>query len=132
MQSTLKVIPLFSSTISCGFPSPADDYVEKDLSLDEHLIKYPESTFFVRAQGDSMSPAILDGDLLIVDRSLTATSGKIILGILDGEFVAKYFFYRDGRPILKAANTKYKEILIKEENNFQVWGVVTYIIHKVY
>lgn len=126
-------IVLYSSGVNCGFPGPATDHEERRLSLDKHLVKHPESTFFIRARGTSMMPIIHDGDILVVDRSLEARAGKIVLAILDGGFTAKYLAYQDGnhsRPILRPANPSFNDIVINECNDFAVWGVVTYIIHQ--
>lgn len=126
------VLPLFGTAVSCGFPSPADDYIEKHLSLDSKLIPHPTSTFFVQATGDSMKGVISSGDLLVVDRSLTPKNDSIVLAVLDGEFTVKKIEKRGSRIFLVPENILYSEIEIKDETDFKVWGVVTYIIHKSY
>jgi len=122
-------ISYFLSQVSCGFPSPADDYLEKKLSLDEHLIRRPTSTFFVKAQGESMMPVIRSGDLLVIDRAQTVKNGDIILAIVDGEFTVKRFLRSGGSIHLLPENHKYPPIEIKEEDRFELWGVVMHIIH---
>jgi len=118
--------PLFSHKVEAGFPSPADDYIEGRLSLDEHLIQHRDSTFFVRAKGNSMIGAgIFDGDLLVVDRSLTPSSGDIVIAVLDAELTVKRLTKRDGMVILKPENPDFKEIVLKDGQELQVWGVVT-------
>jgi len=118
--------PLFGHKVAAGFPSPADDYIEGRLSLDEHLIQHRDSTFFVRAKGNSMVGAgIYDGDLLVVDRSLTASSGDIVIAVLDAELTVKRLVRRDGMVILKPENPDFKEIVLKDGQELQVWGVVT-------
>lgn len=126
----MQQIPLCSSKVQAGFPSPAEDYIEKNLSLDEYLIKRPASTFFVRVNGHSMCNAhILDGDLLIVDRSINAKSGSIILAILSGNFTLKYYRKKEGKIFLEAANPEFPPIAITEEMDFQIWGTVVHVIH---
>lgn len=123
-------LPLFGTSVSCGFLGPADDSIEKNLSLDAHLVKHPAATFFVRAAGDCMNPSIIDNDLLIIDRSLEASYGKIVLAILDGEFTVKRLVQEAGGIILRPDNPSFNDIVINEERDFKIWGVVTYIIHQ--
>lgn len=124
-------IPLFSHKVCAGFPSPADDYIEGRLSLDEHLIQHKDSTFFVRAKGNSMVGAgIFDGDLLVVDKSLTPSSGDIVIAIVDGGLTVKRMIRRGSEIILKPENPRYKEIEFKEGQELQVWGVVTSTVKK--
>jgi len=125
-------LPFFVTSISAGFPSPADDYLDKKLDLNEYLIKNPSSTFYVRVEGDSMINAgIHSKDILIVDRSLEPKNKKIVLAILNGEFTVKKLIKKKRKIILKAENPKYSDIEIDENMDFQVWGVVTTVIHKV-
>jgi len=120
------LVPLFGHNVPAGFPSPADDYIEGRLSLDEHLVPHKDSTFFVRAKGNSMVGAgIFDGNLLVVDKSLTPSSGDIVIAVIDGELTVKRFIQRDGKVILKPENSSFKEIELKEGQELQVWGVVT-------
>ncbi len=124
-------IPLVSATVSAGFPSPADDYTELSLDLNSHLIERPYSTFCIRVRGNSMEGArVYDGDILLVDRSLSAQNGSIIIGILDGEFTVKRLRMEQGQTFLLPEHPSYDPVAITEANDFKVWGVVTYIIHK--
>lgn len=124
--------PLFTSSISAGFPSPADDFVDKKLDLNEHLIRHPAATFFVRVDGDSMVDAgIHPGDLIIVDRSLHAKDRQIIVAVLHGEFTIKRLCLNEQGAILVPENPLYPSIVIEPDADFQVWGVVTYVIHHV-
>ena len=118
--------------VPAGFPSPADDYVEQRISLDEHLIKHPESTFFMRVAGDSMRGlGIFDGDLLVVDRALPATHGCVVIAVLDGEFTVKQLLHTAEGQVLRAAHPDYADTLIKPEQDFSIWGVVRWNVHKV-
>ncbi|WP_419421183.1 LexA family protein [Legionella sp. D16C41] len=122
---------LYSSKVAAGFPSPADDYLESTLDLNEYLIKHPAATFMVRAQGDSMQGAgIYNGDLLIVDRSIEAADGKIVIAALNGELTVKRLSCRNSRVRLVPANPNYSPIDITEEVDLVIWGVVTHIIHQ--
>lgn len=124
-------LPLYSSTVRAGFPSPADDHIESWLDLNEYLIKNPAATFFVRASGDSMLGAgIRSGDLLIVDRSLEASQGKIVIAALDGELTVKRISFAGGRVQLLPENNKYPPIDITDEQDLVIWGVVTQVIHQ--
>lgn len=126
----MQHIPLSCSKVEAGFPSPAEDYIENHISLDEQLVPKPASTFFVRVSGHSMKDApIRDGDLAIIDRSLTPKSGSVVLAVLDGNFTIKYFFQTKEGITLEAANPDFPPIPIKEETDFQIWGVVTHVIH---
>lgn len=129
---TQNALPIFTAPVSAGFPSPADDYIEKKLDLNEELIKHPAGTFFVRVQGDSMKDAgILNGDLLIVDRSLTPKEGQVIVAVLNGEFTVKRIKRIQKKLFLLPENENYKPIEIIEGMDFRIWGVVTYAIHPV-
>lgn len=122
-------LPLFTSKVPAGFPSPADDHTEARLDVSEYLIDQADATFFVTIQGDSMVDAgLLPNDKVVVDRSKTAVNGDIVLAVLDGEFTIKYLSRkRDGTLQLKPANSTgaYKPITITEATQFQIWGVVT-------
>jgi DNA polymerase V len=134
LSNSLKNIklPLYATNVSCGFPSPADDYIDSVLDLNEKLISKPAATFFVKAKGDSMVGAgIHDGDLLIIDRSITARSGQVVLAILNGEFTLKTLKRSNGKIWLQPENTKYQSILVNEEMQFEVWGVAIHCIHKL-
>jgi len=124
--------PLFLSRVSAGFPSPADDYLEQSLDLNQHLISNPSATFFVRAAGDSMEGAgIFSGDLLVVDRALEAVDGRVVVAVLDGELTLKRLIRREGKLFLFAENAAYPPIEINPEGEFTVWGVATYVIHRL-
>ncbi len=123
--------PLYSSRVQAGFPSPADDYIEAHLDLNEHLIKHPAATFFVKAEGDSMIGAhIQSGDLLIVDRSLTPTHGKIVIAAIQGELTVKRLYQQQGKVQLIPENPNYPVIDVTESSELVIWGVVTHIIHQ--
>ena len=118
--------------ISAGFPSPADDFREKRISLDEELIKNKEATFFARVSGQSMIDAgIDDNDLLVIDRSIEPVNNKIAVCFLDGEFTVKRLRVEGSKVWLKPENPNYPIIEITEENNFIIWGIVTNVIKKV-
>ena len=122
---------LIEQGISAGFPSPADDFKEIRISLDEELVKNKEATFYARVSGNSMENAgMSDGDLIIIDRSLNPENNKIAVCFIDGEFTVKRLIKKNHKILLKAENNNYPEIEIKEENNLIIWGVVTYIIKK--
>ena len=118
--------------ISAGFPSPADDFKEVRISLDKELVKNKESTFYARVSGDSMIEAGLDdGDLLVIDRSLSPENGKIAVCFIDGEFTVKRIKKEKNKVYLMPENKKYKPLEIKEENQLIMWGIVEYVIKKV-
>lgn len=124
-------LPLYSSKVQAGFPSPADDYIEAHLDLNSHLIKHPAATFFVIASGDSMTGAgIRSGDMLIVDKSLEASHGKIVIAALDGELTVKRLSKREGRVQLLPENPHFQPIDITDEQDLVIWGVVTHVIHQ--
>ncbi len=124
-------LPYFMTSIQAGFPSPADDFVDTKLDLNEYLVKHPAATFFVRVSGDSMTGAgIYDTDILIVDRSLDARPEMIIVAALDGELTVKRLKKKDDTVILAPENDQYEPIIVSEESDFSVWGVVTAVIHK--
>jgi DNA polymerase V len=123
---------LFQENISAGFPSVASNYIESNLDLNELIVKHPASTFFVKVSGDSMKDAgILSGDILSVDRSLEAISGKIIVAVINGEFTVKRFVKKEKDLFLVPANNAYSTIRISPDSDFQVWGIVTYVVRKV-
>lgn len=124
--------PLFLSPVQAGFPSPAEDYQDKKLDLNELLIKRPSSTFFVRVSGDSMKGAgIFDGDLLIVDRSLPVADNKIVIGVVNGEFTVKRIRKTNEKLFLQPENPAFRPIEILPGMDFTVWGLVLYCVHKV-
>jgi len=122
--------PLFTGKVAAGFPSPADDHIEKTLDLNELLINKPTATFFVRAEGESMLGAgIHPNDILVVDRSLEATPGKIVICAVNSELTVKRLIQRHEQLILASENSDYPDILIREVFDLVIWGVVTNVIH---
>ena len=122
----------FDTGISAGFPSPADDFKESRISLDEELIRNKEATFFARVSGQSMIGAGLDdNDLLVIDRSIPPTNNKIAVCFLDGEFTVKRLRVDGNEVWLQPENPDYPIIKITEENNFVIWGIVTNVIKRV-
>jgi len=127
--TTELLLPLVDSGISAGFPSPAQDYIDLSLDLNKELISNPSSTFFGRVRGESMKDAgILDGDILVIDKSLEPQDGDTAVCFIDGEFTLKYIRIEKDAVYLIPANPVYKTIRITEENNFCIWGIVTYSI----
>lgn len=125
-------LPMAASGVAAGFPSPADDAPAHSLDLNRLVVRNPSSTFFVRVAGDSMRDAgIDDGDLLAVDKSLEAEDGTIAVCFLDGEFTLKRVRIERGRLLLVPANARYRPIEVSPEEEFAVWGVVTYVIKKL-
>ncbi len=129
--TTLLELPLAGTAIAAGFPSPAEEYIEIALDLNKELIKHPAATFYARVKGNSMVDAgIQDGDLLVIDKALEAKEGSIAVCFLDGEFTVKRLSVREEGVYLMPANAEFKPIKITEENDFLVWGIVAYVIHK--
>jgi DNA polymerase V len=123
-------LPLFINKVAAGFPSPADDYIEKTLDLNELLVKKPAATFFVRTEGESMLEAgIHPNDILIVDRSLEPVPGKIVICALNGALTVKRLLRRNGGWVLAAENAAYADIDLHEDLELVIWGVVTAVIH---
>ena len=114
-----------------GFPAPNEGDIEEKLDLNEHLIRHKAATFYVRVEGTSMKDeGIHPGDLLIIDRAETARHGSIVLAVLNGEFTVKRLFKREGVVRLDPANPDFSPITLSEEDDFCIWGVVTYVVHK--
>ncbi|MFT6582024.1 MAG: DNA polymerase V [Alphaproteobacteria bacterium] len=127
--SKLELV-LYCSSVSAGFPSPADDHIEGKLDLNEHLIRHPASTFFAKATGESMKDAgIFDGDLLVVDRSLTAQGNDIVIAVLHGDLTVKRLKKANGAWVLTAANPLFPDLAITDAG-CEVWGVVTHSIRR--
>lgn len=123
-------IPLFLDRVPAGFPSPAQDYVEQTLDLNDLCIRHPAATYFVRAEGDSMiEVGIFSGDILVVDRALQAEHGDIVIAGLNGEMTVKQL---EIHPLvrLKPCNPKYRAIPVSEEHELEIFGVVTNVIHR--
>jgi len=132
-RSTKRRQPLFMATVPAGFPSPAADYEEGKLDLNKHLIRNPAATFFVRVTGDSMLKAgIHSGDLLVVDRSIEPKDKKVVIAVVNGELTVKRIRIRKNRRLtLEAENDAYQSQEINDQIEFEVWGVVTNVIHEL-
>ncbi len=125
-------LPLSSSGISAGFPSPAEDYMGLKLDLNKELVRNPASTFYAKVSGVSMvDDGVDDGDLLIIDRSVEPYSGALAVCYLDGEFTLKRFEDRGDYGLLIPANSRYKPIKVTADNDFVIWGVVRYLVKKM-
>lgn len=125
-------LPLYSSSVSAGFPLPGDDHIDTELDLNEHLIKHPAATFFVRVSGHSMINAgIHEDDILIVDRSIPPVHGKIVIASVDGQLTVKRLQQKEGKTFLCPENEAYSPIELTDENSTSIWGVVTTVLHSV-
>lgn len=130
-ESEIK-IPFVNQGVSAGFPSPALDFLETAIDLNEELIENPKTTFYIKVEGHSMIDAgINDKDILIVDRTLEPSDKKIAVCFIDGEFTVKRLKLEKDVLYLMPENKNYKEIKISEGNNFIIWGIVTYVIKKI-
>ena len=130
--SSTLLIPLVKGTVSAGFPSPAEDYIELDIDLNKYLIKSPISTFFLRVSGNSMNNAgIYNNDLLIIDRSIKPHPGHIVVALLDGEFTLKRLIKEKDNYYLKADKENYPAINLYDYIDIQIWGVSIYSIHEL-
>ena len=127
-------IPYYLHKAGAGFPSPATDYIEEDIDLNVHLIKNVPATFIIRVQGKSMTDiGINDGDLLVVDKSLNPKNFSTVIANVHDELVVKSFVKYEGKKFLTSGSKKFEDrILINEEEDIFIWGVVTYVIHSVY
>ena len=124
--------PLFSTGIPAGFPSPADDFIESRLDLNEYLIDKPAATYFLRVNGQSMiNLSINDGDLLIVDRALEPKNNYVVVASIDGEFTVKVYQKSTNQIKLIPANPHFRPIFINQEDDFMIWGVVKHVIHSL-
>ena len=125
-----QTCPLYASHVKAGFPSPAEDYAEQHLDLNTHLIQRPAATFFLRVSGDSMINAgIFNGDILIVDRSLDPSPGKIVIAAVNGDLTVKRLQKSPKGIFLVAENDAYAPILLEASDQIEIWGVVVYTIH---
>lgn len=125
-------LPFIAAGIKAGFPSPAADFDESKISLDNVLVKNREATFYAKASGNSMIRAgIDDGDVLVIDRSLEPQNNKIAVCFIDGEFTIKRILVEKEGVYLMPENKNYKPIIVTEENELVIWGIVTYVIKKV-
>ncbi|WP_051018827.1 LexA family protein [Thauera sp. 27] len=119
------LLPLGLTPVSAGFPSPAEDYADKRLDLNQYLVRNPVSTFFFQVRGDSMQDAqIFDGDILVVDRSIEACHGHIVVAFVNGERLVKRLYRRGGRVALLAENKAYPPLVLTEGAEMEIWGVV--------
>jgi len=125
-------LPFFEARICAGFPSPAEDYLEDRLDLNELVIRHPAATFFVQAQGESMVGAgIHPGDTLVVDRAVPPADNKVVVAVVDGAFTIKRLRLRQGRVLLVSEGLELRSLEITEGMEFEVWGAVTFVIHRV-
>jgi DNA polymerase V len=126
------LLTFYKEAVECGFPSPARDFTEGTIDLNEELIPHPNATFIVRARGDSMvGSGIYPGDLLIVDRSIKPQNESIIIAVLDGELSVKILRLKNKQVSLSSSNKNYKDVPISEEMDFTIWGVCTNVIHNL-
>ena len=124
--------PIFAWPVHAGFPSPADDHMEGGLDLNELIVRHKAATFFVRAAGESMTGAgILPGDILVVDRSVEAVSGKVVVADVDGDFTLKRLRLRGGEAWLVPENDAFEPIRLTEGVDARVWGVVTFVVREL-
>ncbi len=131
-QRQRRLLPLAGATVAAGFPSPADDYVESRIDLNEALIRHPSSTFFLRVSGDSMRDAgILDGDLLVVDRAIEARAGLVVVAVVEGAFTLKHLRRHRGRWRLEAAHPDYPPLELGDGDDSCIWGVAIHAIHSL-
>lgn len=127
-----QAVPLFLSPVSAGFPSPAEDVIDRNLDLHEYLIKHPAATYFVRVVGDSMLNAgIHHGDILVVDRSIKPESEHIVVASLNGDFTVKHLVCEHKRVFLEPDNPRYTRLEVTTNEDFTIWGVVTGVIRKL-
>jgi DNA polymerase V len=132
LDPLLLPVPLLGRLLPAGFPSPADDYLDGEIDLSRYLVERPAATFLMRITGESMRGAgILDGDLVVVDRSVEAKSGHIVVAVCQGEMTIKRLrLLRGGRAVLQAENPDFPEFVIGEEAPAEIWGVVVGVVRK--
>ena len=122
-------LPVISGGISAGFPSPAMDFIDLTIDLNKHVVKHPSSTFYGRVKGESMKDeGINDGDLLVIDKSLEPTDGKIAICYIDGEFTVKKIKLEKEVCWLMPANKDYQPIKVTKDNDLIIWGIVTHVL----
>ena len=126
---TDHALPLFLSRIKAGFPSPAEDFMENKMNLNDYVIKNPHSTYFVKVSGDSMVGAgIFDGDILVVDRAVIPSNNKIVIAMLEGDFLVKRLRKFKDKLYLISESSRYAPIEVNDKE-LMIWGVVTFSIH---
>ena len=131
-QEQQKSLYLAQEGISAGFPSPADEFKELRISIDQEVVRNEEATFYARVSGESMQGAGLDdGDLLVIDRSLEPQHNKIAVCFIDGEFTVKRLKVGPKGIFLMPENPKYQPIEVTEENELIIWGIVTYVLKRL-
>jgi DNA polymerase V len=119
-------VPMMAWSAACGFPSPAEDYVDRPLDFNELLIEHPAATFAIRIEGESMTGAgIFPGDIAVVDRAREPVNGSIVLALLDGAFTVKRYRVKDGAVVLQAENPAFADMPLSDGQSFEVWGVIT-------
>lgn len=124
-------LPFYPVRAMAGFPSPADDHLENEIDLVAHLVRRPAATFVMQVTGNSMEGAgILDGDYVVVDKSVKAASGHIVVAVLDGDMTIKYYHVDSFGYFLKAAHPQYKPIELSEDNPPEIWGVVVGVVRR--
>ena len=125
-------LPLAAASVAAGFPSPADDYIESRIDLNDVLIRHPSSTFFLRVSGDSMRDAgIHDGDLLVVDRAIEPREGLVVVAMVEGAFTLKFLRRHQGRWRLEAAHPDYPPLELSDSDDTSIWGVAIHAIHRL-
>ncbi len=134
MKEKLKNILMHSCKVEAGFPSPAENYIEKELNIHEYLVRNPEATFLVRATGESMiDVGISPGDILVVDRSLNVSNNSIVIASIDGDLTVKKFIKKRESecPYLKSENSTQQLIRLDKGSDIEIWGIVIYSIHSL-
>ena len=130
-QLNLNDLKLAEPLVPAGFPSPADDFIEMEINLQDYIVKNKEATSCVKVEGSSMTKAgINTGDIMIVDRSLTPKHNDIVLAVIDGDFTVKRLAVNDNSVYLVPENDSFSPIKITESMDFQIWGIITHIIHR--
>ena len=122
---------LYVGKVKAGFPSPAADFVESAIDINKYIIKHPSATFYAKVDGNSMAQDFNDGDILVIDKSLSPADGKIAVCFVDGEFTVKRIKIEKDKCLLVPSNSDFPILEVNENNNFLIWGIVTYVIKKV-
>ncbi len=131
LDPVVSSVPLFQFSVPAGFPSPASDHMEDGLDLNTYLVKHKAASFLFRVQGHSMRGAgIMDGDKVVVDRSITAQHGHVVVAVIDGEYTIKRLHHQRGCIELRAENPAFKPICFSEQSSLEVWGVVVGVVRR--